>query len=276
MIISCISIVIIITDLKEHSTFDVHLWVLIISCIAASLYFNGIYNYTIPFIGLLVGVIVMELIARLGYYLIIKNNETEEKTDVSEDVKQTENTQEESKTEEVSDEEITDINEYVKKKKRVFGEGDTYIAAAAGALLGWKYLIVALAFSVIFQAICILPKSLSRLFKQKEYKFIISFGLFLLSAIITYCLHRIYLFHNTSIILECAIYIFIAIDAILGIYAIGRLRSLVDKQDAVVDDEFGFFDIPFGPALLISMFVTFFFGKYLTSFIVKNIFLMVM
>ena len=55
-------------------------------------------------------------------------------------------------------EEDVDINEYVKKKKRAFGEGDTYLAAAVGALLGWKYVLIVICLAVVLQALCIFPQ----------------------------------------------------------------------------------------------------------------------
>ena len=48
LILLCISIVITITDIKEHSTYDVHLWILIIMSLLSSLYFKGLQNYSFP------------------------------------------------------------------------------------------------------------------------------------------------------------------------------------------------------------------------------------
>ena len=65
LILLSISIVIMITDIKIEYVFDIHSWILIISAIIASLVFKGVENYSFTAIGLIVGVFVMEMIARL-------------------------------------------------------------------------------------------------------------------------------------------------------------------------------------------------------------------
>ena len=90
LILLCVSIVITITDLKKECVYDVHSWVLIVTAIATSLVINGVQNYAIPAIGLIVGVLFMEGIAKLSYYLVKKDEPQAEEAnaEVAEDVKE--------------------------------------------------------------------------------------------------------------------------------------------------------------------------------------------
>lgn len=253
LILTCISIVIAITDFKKECIYDVHSWILILAAIATSLSINGLENYAKPAIGLIAGVIIMEGIAKLSYYLVKKDEKEEASTE--EKIEDTE----ENKTQEENTEEV-DINEYIKQNKRAFGEGDTYLAAAAGALLGWQYLIVAIVFAIILQAVCILPQFLIGLYKQKENRLLFSISAFIIIAILYWIASNI--FPNMHLYVVFAFIlplIFFAIDTIQ------RLKKITSQQ--------GFVAIPFGPALLFSMFITFFFGTSIVVFLLKHIFM---
>lgn len=253
LILTCISIVIAITDFKKECIYDVHSWILILAAIATSLSINGLENYAKPAIGLIAGVIIMEGIAKLSYYLVKKDEKEEASTE--EKIEDTE----ENKTQEENTEEV-DINEYIKQNKRAFGEGDTYLAAAAGALLGWQYLIVAIVFAIILQAVCILPQFLIGLYKQKENRLLFSISAFIIIAILYWIASNI--FPNMHLYVVFAFIlplIFFAIDTIQ------RLKKITNQQ--------GFVAIPFGPALLFSMFITFFFGTSIVVFLLKHIFM---
>lgn len=253
LILLCISIVITITDFKKEYVFDSHSWALIIMAIVTSLYINGLENYTKPAIGLIVGVIAMETVARLSYYLVRKKEEKQE------EAKEDTTTEKVEEPSEEKDEEDIDINEYVKQNKRAFGEGDTYLAAAAGALLGWEYLLVSIAFAIIFQAICILPQFMIGLYKQEEYKLLISLCSFIVLATLYWILSNTLTLHIAIVFAFVIALIFFAIDSIT------RLKKTVNAQ--------GFVAIPFGPALLCSMFLILFFGEKIVSFISKHIFM---
>lgn len=253
LILTCISIVIAITDFKKECIYDVHSWILILAAIATSLSINGLENYAKPAIGLIAGVIIMEGIAKLSYYLVKKDEKEEASTE--EKIEDTE----ENKTQEENTEEV-DINKYIKQNKRAFGEGDTYLAAAAGALLGWQYLIVAIVFAIILQAVCILPQFLIGLYKQKENRLLFSISAFIIIAILYWIASNI--FPNMHLYVVFAFIlplIFFAIDTIQ------RLKKITSQQ--------GFVAIPFGPALLFSMFITFFFGTSIVVFLLKHIFM---
>ena len=272
LVLLCISIVITITDFRKECVYDVHSWVLIITAIATSLVINGLENYAIPAIGLIVGVIVMESIAKLSYYLVKKDEpQTEEtQTEVAEDAKE-ENVEQKSEAieenvesvevkETEKTEEDIDINEYIKQNKRAFGEGDTYLAAAAGALLGWQYLIVAIVMAIIIQAVCILPQFLIGLYKQKENRLLISISAFVIISVLYWV--------ASNVIADMHLYVVFAFILPLIYFAIDtitRLKKMTSQQ--------GFVAIPFGPALLFSMFITFFFGSSIVIFLLKHIFM---
>lgn len=270
LILLSISIVIMITDIKREYVFDIHSWILIISAIIASLVFKGVENYSFTAIGLIVGVFVMEMIARLSYYLVRKKQDDSQIQEASENQEKNEETsnQDEKNNEkealvseeaQANDEEDVDINDYVNKNKRAFGEGDTYLAAAAGALLGWKYFLVAVAFAIIIQAVCILPQFLFGLYKKEEYRLLTSLTSFVVLAIIYWILSNIITLPLLVVFAFVIVLIFFAIDSIT------RLKKTVNEQ--------GFIAIPFGPALLCSMFIVFFWGTYIVQFLKKYIFM---
>ena len=246
----CISLVIIITDIKKEYVFEVHAWILIACAIIASLYFNGIENYTIPAIGLIAGVVIMEAIARCSYFLIKKKTDKQE-TDKTE--------QTEVETADNIEDENFDINVYIEKNKRAFGEGDTYLAAASGALLGWQYLILAIFMAIILQALCILPQFAIGLYREKHFKLLFSLSSFLIIAIIYWTISNLTEMNLYVALVFSALLLFFAIDTIM------RLKKTVSKQ--------GFSAIPFGPSLLISTFLVLFFGQIIAEFLNKHIFI---
>lgn len=271
-----IAIVITITDFKKEYIFDVHMWIFICAAVLYSVLFKyGINNAFSVCVGLLVGALTMEGIAKLSYYLIRKTPaETAEQSEVVVEENKDETVSDEkvekqvqpdeentSETEKEENDEDVDINDYVQKYKRAFGEGDTYLAAGVGALLGWKYFLVSVTLAIILQAVCILPQFFVGLYKQKEYRLLVSLSLFTVIAILYWVLTNVYTFH---------LYIVLAIVAILAFFAIDsikRLKQTVNQQ--------GFVAIPFGPALLFSAFMMLFFGNWIVAFIKKYIFMMV-
>ena len=248
LILLCIAIVITITDIRKEYVFDVHSWIFIITALVYSVYYHDVYFAFIGFIG---AAILMEFIARVSYYLVRKNNEERDEDD--KDKKEITQTEE--------NEENIDINDYVKKYKRAFGEGDTYLAAGVGALLGIKYFIAAVACAIIFQAICVLPQFIMNLYRKKEIRLLISLGGFIILAILYFLLSNIFKLNIFVIFGFVIALIFFAIDTII------RLKNIVNNE--------GYKAIPFGPALLFSGFMILFFGSYIVYFIKKYIFLMV-
>ena len=283
-----IAIVITITDLKKEYIFDVHMWIFIAAAVLYSVLFKyGINNAFSVCVGLLVGALTMEGLAKLSYYLVRKepasNNSDDALDENQQPVEQSENKEESSENQECTEtvqaecieqpeqepsdnskdleEEDIDINDYVQKYKRAFGEGDTYLAAGVGALLGWKYFLVSVALAIIVQAVCILPQFFVGLYKQKEYRLLTSLSLFTVVAVFYWILTNIYTFHLFIVLGIVAVLAFLAIDSIK------RLKQTVNQQ--------GFIAIPFGPALLFSAFMLLFFGQGIVSFLKKYIFMMI-
>lgn len=263
----CISIVIIITDFKTECIYDAHIWVFIAAAVLYSVFFKyGIENAFEVCIGLLAGALIMEAVARLSYYLIkkktedLQENDNTEKSDTSEQNCEcaSESTEEIAEADKEEEKDI-DINEYVQKNKRAFGEGDTYLAAGAGALLGWKYFLVAVAAAIILQAVCILPQFIMNLYKQKEYRLLVSLSSFIVIAVLYWILNNILTLNIFIVFAFVIALIFFAADTI------GRLKRSVNNQ--------GFSAIPFGPALLFSVFTVMFFGQYIVLFLKKYIFM---
>ncbi len=257
LILFCIAIVIVITDIKREYIVESHAWILITASILVSLYINGINNYTIPAIGLIAGVAVMEIIAKLSYYLIKKKEETpqeNENTAKNEEIKE-----EEQKSDVNTNDEDFDINEYIKKNKRAFGEGDTYLAAASGALLGWQYMLLAMFLSIILQAVCVLPQFIIGLCRQKHYRLVFSLSAFIVIAALYWIISNVAELNFYAAIAFVVVLMYFAIDSI------NRLKQTVNQQ--------GFSAIPFGPALLIATFIIFFWGNNIMGFLFEHIFI---
>lgn len=270
LILLCIAIVITITDLKKEYVFDLHMWLFIAFAVLYSVLFKyGINNAFEVCVGLLGGALIMEAIARLSYYLVRKQDEepqVENQTEVTSVETQKQELVEEvqaetEKAEQTSteDEEDVDINEYVKKNKRAFGEGDTYLAAGVGALLGWKYCLVAIVLAIIVQALCILPQFFINLYKQEEYRLLFSMSAFVVIATLYWILSNTLTLHLYVVLALIIALVFFAIDAI------SRLKKTVNEQ--------GFVAIPFGPALLFAAFMILFYGQQIVSFLKKYIFM---
>ena len=263
LILLCISIVIMITDFKEEYVYDSHLWIFIAaSIIYAFLFRGGVNNLFNICLSIIFAVIAMELIARLSYYLVRKDSAKEESTPETNEENKAEvetsqnDTLGENPVEEKNDENI-DINEYVQKYKRAFGEGDTYLAAGIGALLGIKGFIVAVSLAIIIQAVCLLPQFIRNLYKQGEKRLLFSISAFVVLAILYWVFSNVFNLHLWIAFAIIIPLIYFAFDIISG------LKKTVNEQ--------GFVAIPFGPAILISAFIMLFFSPIITLLIKKYI-----
>ncbi len=266
LILLCISIVIMITDFKEEYVYDSHLWIFIAaSIIYAFLFRGGVNNLFNICLSIIFAVIAMELIARLSYYLVRKDSAKEENTSETNEENKTEvetsqnEISGENPVEEKYDENI-DINEYVQKYKRAFGEGDTYLAAGVGALLGIKGFIVAVSLAIIIQAVCLLPQFIRNLYKQGEKRLLFSISAFVVLAILYWVFSNVFNLHLWIAFAIIIPLIYFAFDIISG------LKKTVNEQ--------GFVAIPFGPAILISAFIMLFFSPIITLLIKKYILFM--
>lgn len=270
IILACISIVISITDIKEQNAYDVHLWILIITSISASLYFQGLNNYLFVVLGIVSGIVIMELLARVSYYLVtIRTKNKEENTDIDDSKENNQvshsttnslSQSECSTTENEQDIEITqEIKEYIHKDKRMFGLGDTYIVAAIGALLGWQGVIISIILAITLQAILVAPQYIVSLFKQNEKILATLIVIFISLSSLYYLLNNIYkISENIQLI-------FIILLVLIAFVIIKKLRTRLN-EDINTNISINAI-IPFGPALLISMFIGYFYGAQILKYV---------
>lgn len=134
--------------------------------------------------------------------------------------------------------------------KRAFGEGDSYIGAAIGAIIGWKLFLYSLVLAIVVQTFLILPIFLFRLIKAKQYGLISSLMLFALCTISLLPLRG-----NISVVY----YVILALLLISAFISIKLIFSNIKKAQIQA--------IPFGPAMLIGAFIIMFFYNNLTAFI---------
>lgn len=206
-------IVIAATDIKERVIFDFHTFILV----AVGLIYNlfnvghlymgdkvlmlgkfsiGINNsFVASILGIILGVVVMEILARLGYIFA---------------------------------------------DTRAFGEGDSYIAAGLGAVFGWKYLIIVLAYSFIIQIILTIPVFVRKLFLKKDFITLSSFLVFIMLIIVLkwFDYSR---FSNSLIVFGVLTLLLFSV----GFYFCKRILSgLKSKEDLTY--------LPFGPAMVLG------------------------
>lgn len=212
-------IVLAATDIKEKVVFDFHTYTLI----AVGLIYNffniggfyhgdkvikigtliiGINNsFIAAILGILLGIVVMEIFARFGYLVA---------------------------------------------GTRAFGEGDTYIAAGLGAVFGWKYLITVLVYGFIIQIILTVPVFIKKLFKNQDYKTLISFFIFFALVIAIKWIN--YYGTMTNVIL----YSFLTLLLFaVGVYICKRILGGLREQNNMTY-------LPFGPALVLGGLIMFF------------------
>ena len=135
---------------------------------------------------------------------------------------------------------------YLVAGTRAFGEGDSYIAAALGAIFGWKYLIVALVYSFIIQIVLTIPVFMKKLYNNKDYKTIISLVAFFLFTLCFKLFERLNLLDNMAVF-----GVLVLILCGLGFYVCRRiLGGLKDPQNMTY--------LPFGPAMVVGGFFVMF------------------
>ncbi len=217
LIITCLLIVISVTDIKERVVFDAHTY----SLIAVGLFYNFYLTIvqilvkvntivgfvpttewcinnplTVSLLGLILGAVIMEIAARIGYLIA---------------------------------------------GERAFGEGDTYIAAGLGAVFGWKNVLWIVLLSIAIQILFTLPLFIKKLACNKDWKTIISLVLFFLYAAGMYVVQ-----HKTSL-MDNSLYLVVSMLIMLGlgIWACFEvIKGLKNKNTLTY--------LPFGPALAIA------------------------
>ena len=210
---ACLFIVMAVCDIKEKVIFDIHAYLLAILGLVYNFFNVAAENTTkihfFPFghtftinqtfiysvLGLIAGVVIMELLARIPKFFT---------------------------------------------GKRAFGEGDSYIAGALGAVFGLPNLIVILILSVFFQSLIVLPLYIYKLYKQKDFKLLS--GLLLLFFMIILFKIGDY----AGVFDSRAFYIFSAVLLVLiGLYCCKRILSSIKTDNNLIY-------LPFGPALLLA------------------------
>ena len=143
-------------------------------------------------------------------------------------------------------------------RKRAFGTGDSYIAASMGALLGAEMFVVSLITAVLIQILMILPLFAKKLIKEREYKLITVAGLFIVLLIF-------YKLPFTADFNEIIKFIFAVLLIIVGFYLCKLLLSVKSLKDNPTY-------CPFGPSLLLAMFLVVMYGDMIKDFYLKLIY----
>lgn len=140
-------------------------------------------------------------------------------------------------------------------RKRAFGTGDTYIAAAMGALLGIKWFFVALVLAVILQVIFVIPSFIKKLYINKHYKVLVTGGIFF----VAFFLYKLPFLSAANSIIQ---YVFLALLCVSGIY----FCKLIVTNDSLKENPTYW---PFGPCLLLSMFLVALYGGMIKHFLLS-------
>ncbi len=127
--------------------------------------------------------------------------------------------------------EIAARSGYLFAGTRAFGEGDTYIAAALGAVFGWKELLIVLALSLAVQLVFTIPVFVKKLFLNKDYKTLVTSAVFCIYALV-------YFFTETNNVPAALIF------AALGIYLCRLVLTGLKETTPTY--------LPFGPAMVIA------------------------
>ncbi len=221
-IVSSVLIVIAGTDIKEKVVYDLHTYILVglgllyaivVTIIAATqMHYAGtpleftkyiLLNNPITnsLLGIIAGVVILEICARAGYLVA---------------------------------------------GTRAFGEGDSFIAAGLGALFGWKTLIVILALGVLIQVIIFLPIFIKGLAKNKDWKTLVSFTIFVIYAIAFYALQHFRIITPDTMLIYTIGALILAILGVLSCVLIFKgLREHPENRTYM----------PFGPAMVAAAFV---------------------
>lgn len=137
-------------------------------------------------------------------------------------------------------------------RKRAFGTGDSYIAASMGALLGVEMFIVALVVAVIIQVVCIIPSFINKLYREKEYGTLIAAAMFLVLLV----LYKLPFLNAMNDVVR---YVFVILMTVVGFYFCKLLLTIKTLKENPTY-------WPFGPSLLIAMFLTASYGGMIEHF----------
>lgn len=130
--------------------------------------------------------------------------------------------------------------------KRAFGEGDSYIAGALGAVFGISNLFVILILSFVFQVVIIFPMFIRKLFVDKEYRLIGGLFLLIISVVVFKAGEYFKIFTSQMFYWFAMILI-----ASIGYYCCKKLMDSAKSGKSLTY-------VPFGPALIFGAFIVMF------------------
>lgn len=138
---------------------------------------------------------------------------------------------------------------YLFVRFRIFGEGDSLIALALGAIFGIKDFIIIAILSVFIQSIIAIPVLLIKAFKKKNYKLFSSY----IAIIFAICLVS-YINFFTNIQNDNTYYVYLTIVIAALLWSLKNiLVSVKNRQELDFDaakEKYTLF--PFGPAMIIA------------------------
>ena len=140
--------------------------------------------------------------------------------------------------------EIISRTGYLLAGTRAFGEGDSFIAAGLGAVLGWKALLPLLILSVLIQIIAILPIFIKKEIEHKNWMVLISFAAFILYTGAFMMAQKFGWLDNMIAYVASAIVL-----VIIGILCCREILTNIksDPENRTY--------LPFGPALVLAGFI---------------------
>lgn len=149
--------------------------------------------------------------------------------------------------------------------QRAFGEGDSLIVLAYGAILGLKPLILLIPLAILIQAVLALPILSIDCFKNKKTNLGVSY-VFVFLSLIFLCLNKF-----LNLIKDENIYLIfvLLITALLVFALINILKDIKEKKEKfseldikdVYQKENPYKLFPFGPALVLSFLLCFYFKE---------------
>ena len=159
---------------------------------------------------------------------------------------------------------------------RMFGEGDSLIALALGAIFGFKPLLIIIALSFIVQTLFAIPVLIFNTFKEKKYKLCFTYFSVIFSLLFIIAINIFNLIENYNLYMTLTIVIsLLMIYALKNIFSeIRKKTELFDKEDDIDDvlQKSTFSIMPFGPALIISAFICIFYLDSIKQIILQFIY----
>lgn len=221
-VITALLIVIAGTDMKEKIVFDIHTYILagvgfLYAISATGIAFWQMHQagtnfefskylllnnpIVLSILGVIAGIVILELCARAGYLIV---------------------------------------------GTRAFGEGDTFIAAGLGAVFGWKALLAILGLSVLIQVIVFMPVFIHGLVRNKDFKTLITFLLFVIFAVTFYLLQYFRVITADTMVMYIILAIILAVLGMASCILIFKgLRAHPETRTYM----------PFGPAMVAAAFI---------------------